>query len=55
VELERRGHRITEGRPWGHAAGILVGGSSLAAPAAGEGIYFGVDDPRGELGAALGH
>jgi gamma-glutamyltranspeptidase/glutathione hydrolase len=53
--LEARGHRIAEGRPWGHAAGILVGGPALDAPAANVDRYFGFDDPRGALGEAAGH
>ena len=52
--LEQRGHRITEGRPWGHAAGILVGGPALGTPAADGARYFGADDPRGALGQAAG-
>jgi gamma-glutamyltranspeptidase/glutathione hydrolase len=53
--LEARGHRLTEGRPWGHAAGILVGGPALDSPAANGDRYFGADDPRGTLGEAAGY
>ena len=53
--LEVRGHHVVEGRPWGHAAGILVGGAALGAPAANGDRYFGADDPRGELGEAAGY
>ena len=53
--LEARGHRVTEGRPWGHAAGILVGGAALDSPAANGDRYVGADDPRGTLGEAAGH
>ena len=53
--LEARGHRVTEERPWGHAAGILVGGAAVDAPAANADRYFGFDDPRGTLGAAAGY
>jgi len=52
--LEQRGHHITEGRPWGHAAGILVGRPALGTPAADGLRYFGADDPRGALGEAAG-
>jgi len=52
--LEQRGHRIEEGRPWGHAAGILVGGPALGTPAAEGQRYFGADDPRDTLGSASG-
>jgi gamma-glutamyltranspeptidase/glutathione hydrolase len=53
--LEGRGHTVTEGRSWGHAAGILVGGPALDAPAANAARYFGADDPRGALGEAAGY
>ena len=52
--LEARGHRVIEGRPWGHAAGILIGGPALGAPATGGACCFGADDPRGSLGEAVG-
>jgi len=52
--LEARGHRIDEGRPWGHAAGILIGGPALGTPSADGSRYFGADDPRGTLGEAVG-
>jgi gamma-glutamyltranspeptidase/glutathione hydrolase len=52
--LEERGHRITEGQPWGQAAGILVGGPALGTPGSNGQRYFGADDPRGALGEAVG-
>jgi gamma-glutamyltranspeptidase/glutathione hydrolase len=54
-ELQARGHEVREGRPWGQAAGILVGGASLAGPATDGLRYFGAADPRGGLGAAVGY
>jgi hypothetical protein len=54
-ELQSRGHEVREGRPWGQAAGILVGGASLASPATDGLRYFGAADPRGGLGAAVGY
>jgi gamma-glutamyltranspeptidase/glutathione hydrolase len=55
AELQARGHEVREGQPWGQAAGILVGGASLGAPAADGLRYFGAADPRGGLGAAVGY
>jgi gamma-glutamyltranspeptidase/glutathione hydrolase len=54
-ELEAMGHAIEESRPWGEAAGILVGGAALGPqlPAAAP-RYYGASDPRSPLATAAG-
>ncbi len=53
--LEARGHEVREGRPWGEAQAVLVGGPALVTPATDGARYFGAADPRGPLGAAVGY
>jgi gamma-glutamyltranspeptidase/glutathione hydrolase len=57
--LAGMGHEVKEDpdwRIWGEAAGILVGGPSLGAPAAdGKSRYFGAIDSRATAGAAIGY
>jgi len=65
--LEAKGHKITEGKPWGVAEGVIAGGPALtqAAEASGTGsltlgampsggALFGAHDARGGAGAASG-
>ena len=65
--LEAKGHKITEGKPWGVAEGVVTGGPSLAPAADGSGAgsltlgtmpgggpLFGAHDVRGGAGAASG-
>ena len=55
AELARMGHRVEENRPWGEAAGILVGGPALGTPSPEPGPrYFGAADPRSPLASAAG-
>jgi gamma-glutamyltranspeptidase/glutathione hydrolase len=57
--LSGMGHDVKEDADWliwGEAAGILVGGPSLGAPAAdGRSRYFGAIDSRATAGAAIGY
>ena len=65
--LEGKGHKITDGRPWGLAEGVIVGGPALERAAEGNGAgslpvgvmpeggaLFGGHDARGGAGAAVG-
>ena len=65
--LEAKGHRITDGRPWGLVEGVIVGGPALEQAAEGSGAgslalgrmpgggaLFGAHDVRGGAGAAVG-
>ena len=65
--LEAKGHKVTEGKPWGVAEGVVTGGPSLAPAADGNGAgsltlgtmpgggpLFGAHDVRGGAGAASG-
>jgi gamma-glutamyltranspeptidase/glutathione hydrolase len=53
--LAAMGYGFTEQKGWGRAEGILVGGPSIATPAAQGGPrYFGANDDRAPLGAAVG-
>ncbi len=53
--LAAMGHRIEESRPWGEAAGILVGGPAMGVPSANPDMrYFGAADPRSPLATAAG-
>ncbi len=65
--LEAKGHRITEGKPWGEAEGVIAGGPALTKAAEGSGAgsltlgtmpgggaLFGAHDARGGAGAASG-
>jgi len=65
--LEAKGHKITDGRPWGVAEGVIAGGPALVRQAEGSGAgsltlgtmpgggpLFGAHDARGGAGAASG-
>jgi len=65
--LEAKGHKITDGRPWGVAEGVVAGGPALVRQAEGSGAgsltlgtmpgggkLFGAHDARGGAGAASG-
>ncbi len=65
--LEAKGHKITDGRPWGVAEGVVAGGPALVRQAEdsgagsltlgampGGGALFGAHDARGGAGAASG-
>ena len=65
--LEAKGHKITDGRPWGVAEGVVAGGPALVRKAEGSGAgsltlgtmpgggaLFGAHDARGGAGAASG-
>ncbi len=65
--LEAKGHKVTDGKPWGVAEGVITGGPALtqAAEASGAGsltlgtmpgggALFGGHDVRGGAGAAVG-
>ena len=54
--LTGMGYDVTAGPLWGQAAGILVGGESLAEIEAGGGArYNGAIDSRAASGAAIGY
>ncbi|MDH5247190.1 MAG: gamma-glutamyltransferase, partial [Betaproteobacteria bacterium] len=53
--LADMGHRFTDARPWSHAIGIVVGSPSLGSDARGENRFFGANDPRRNIGLALGY
>ncbi len=54
--LAGMGHEISVGEKWGQAAGILVGGASLAEIGKGGGArYNGAIDPRARAGSAAGY
>jgi gamma-glutamyltranspeptidase/glutathione hydrolase len=49
------GHKFSDGRPWSHAIGIIVGAPSLGGGARGGNRFFGANDPRRNTGLALGY
>ncbi len=53
--LADMGHRFTDGRPWSHAIGIIVGAPSLGGAARDGNRFYGANDPRRNTGLALGY
>jgi gamma-glutamyltranspeptidase / glutathione hydrolase len=53
--LENMGYAFTPSRPYGHAAGILVGAPALGAEPVGRNRFYGANDPRRGAGLALGY
>ena len=53
--LEAMGYRFTDDKPWGHADGILIGAPTLGGKARGDARFYGANDPRLDLGAAVGY
>jgi gamma-glutamyltranspeptidase / glutathione hydrolase len=53
--LEGMGYAFTDDKPWGHADGILIGAPTLGGKPRGDARFYGANDPRLDLGAAVGY
>ena len=48
------GHRFRESSPWSQAAGIMIGAPSLGGTPSAGNRFYGVIDPRRNMGLAQG-
>ena len=53
--LEATGYAFKDDQPWGHADGILIGSPTLGGKPRGDARFYGANDPRLDLGAAVGY
>ena len=53
--LEAMGQKLVDTPPANHVAAILIGAPALGGKPVGKNRYYGANDPRGNMGLALGY